>query len=475
MLAGFIFAVHPVAVASVAWISERKNTLSMVFYLLTVLAYLRFEDGGKRRWYGAAVLLFVLALLSKTSVVMLPFVLLLLAWWRRGRIERKDVVRSAPFFAASLVMGLMTVWYQYAHAGGDVAMRPEGMLSRVAATGWIVWFYIYKALVPVRLAMFYPRWDVDGANVISFLPLAALAGCFVVLWMHRKTWGKAPLLALAYFVVTAAPVLGLLKMSFMQYSLVADHLQYLPVIGVIALLAAAACCVTAKRTWRYPVAAVLLAVLAVLTWRQAGHYKNHEALWTHTIAVNDRAWAAYADRGAVYASQNRFEDALRDYGRAIELKPDYPHARYNRGNAYATLRRFDDAIRDYTRAIELKPDYTEACAARGNAYAALGRFDHAVRDYTRVIRLQPGRADAYTNRGNAHCLLGQFDRAIRDYDRAIRVNRTYAPTYSNRAQAHLGRGAYDKAWADVDACRRLGGTVPPQLLEELKKASGRDE
>ena len=408
--AGLLFGVHPVTVASVAWISERKNTLSMLLYLLAILGYLRFEDDNKRRWYAAAIVAFIAALLAKTSVVMLPFVLLLLAWRRRGRIQRKDVVRTVPFFAASLVLGLVTVWYQYGRAIGGATVRPEGWLSRVAATGWIVWFYLCKLVAPVRLAPIYPRWNVDGASMMSFLPLVVLLACVALLWVHRKRLGRAPLCALGYFLLTLAPVLGLLDMSFMRHSFVADHLQYVPLIGIIALFAAAAATcasrLTTQRTTQCVAAAALVAGLAMMTWRQAEYYKDEGTFWTRCIALNSKAWGAYSSRGDFHASRKEFARAIRDYDRTIELRPGYAEVYNNRGNVRFELEQFARAIQDYTKAIELKPQYAMA--------------------------------------------------------------------YSNRSEAHFRAKAYDKAWADVRASQNLGGTPSPAFLEALRRASGRD-
>ena len=247
-LAGVLFAVHPVAVASAAWITERKNTLPMVFYLLSLLAYLRYDERGTRRAYYLSILWFLLALLAKSSVVMLPVVLLMCAWWRRGKIARKDVLRSLPFFVLALALGLATVWFQQHNVIRHQIVRPEGWPSRVAATGWIAGFYLFKALVPAGLCAAYPRWDV-AASPVAYVPLALIAGAFALLWTRRRSWGRAPLFAMGYFVVTLLPVIGLVNMSFMKFSFVADHLQYAALIGVIAFVAAVLARAAAAAGW----------------------------------------------------------------------------------------------------------------------------------------------------------------------------------------------------------------------------------
>jgi hypothetical protein len=235
-----IFAVHPVNVESVAWIAQRKTILAMLFFLMSLLLYLKSEERPSRGLYGASVLAFVLAVLSKGSIVALPVVLLLYAWWRRGKIRRPDVIRSLPFFVISAAMSFVEIWFQYHKSIGADIVRADSLLARLAGAGTAVWFYLSKAFVPIHLMFIYPRWQIDPAKWFFWIPDAALVIVFGVCWRFRHRWGKDILFALGAYIALLLPVLGFFNIYFMKYSLVADHYQYASIISVIALAGAAA-------------------------------------------------------------------------------------------------------------------------------------------------------------------------------------------------------------------------------------------
>ena len=476
-LAGALFAVHPVAADSVAWISERKNTLSMALYLASLLAYLTWEDCPKRRWYGAAMLLFLLALLAKTSVVILPFVLLLCAWWRRGGISRRDIVRSLPFFALALALGLVTIWFQRHNAIHGMTVRSEGAASRLAASGWIAWFYLCKVLLPTGLCAIYPRWNVDGANAAAYLPLILLAAGLIWLWIRRKSFGRpfdgtqggpeqrrtgrAPFFAAAYFLIALLPVLGIVNMLFMGLSLVADHFQYLAMIGVIAFAATVLARAASARGWagRAGVAASVgcVIVLGVLTWNRAGLYGDEERLWQDNLSKNPSA-AVYNALGVARSYIGRHEQALECFDAAIRLKPELAEYRVNRAAALEGLGRFVEAIRDYDAALKLRPSDAATYNGRGNVLAHMNRPDEALWDYGAAITLRPDYGLAYYNRGNLHFNAGRLELALSDYDQAIRFRPEYARAWNNRAAVFARLGRSDEALRDFSRALDLDPT-----------------
>jgi tetratricopeptide (TPR) repeat protein len=447
-LAALIFAVHPVNVESVAWITERKNTQPMVFYLLTILLYLRFESDGRRRWYVLALCAFLIALLSKTSVVMLPFVLLGCVWWQRGNIQIKDLVRSIPFFVMSGVLGLVTVLYQSNAIGGDI-VRSGGFFPRLAAAGSAVWFYIYKAIFPYKLSFVYPRWEIDPSSTVSYLPGLILAACFVALWRYRKSWGKAPLFALGYFVVTLFPVIGFFDINFMRYSLVTDHWQYTSIIGIIALVAGGA--ISMVKSWQGQLqklacaaAVILVGVLSVLTWGQCHVYRDVEALWRDTISKNPNAWIAHNNLGTALLDQGRFEEAVAHCSEALRINPNHAKIHCALGAALAGQGRFEEATRRFSEALRLEPN-AEAHNDIGSALNELGRFEEAISHFSQAIRLRPGFAEAHANLGLGLAKQGRLGEAVPHFSEALRIEPDFEGAHYNLGLALAGQGKMKEA------------------------------
>lgn len=460
-IAAAVFAVHPVNVESVTWITQRKNVLPMFFYAASALAYLRaderFREGeASGRAYVASLALFVLALLSKTSVVVLPVALGLVAWWRRGRVDGRDVRRLAPFFALALVLGLVTMWYQRHSAIGDHVVREDGLLSRVAIAGRAAWFYLGKALLPIDLSFVYPRWPLGRVSAAAFAPLAALAAVFGVLFVFPRGWGRPLLFALGYWLVGLLPILGLVNIYFMRYSLVADHWQYTSLVGIAALVAAGlvrGCERLAGRELVAPAAAVLVGALGFLTWQQQGAYRDIDALWSDTLRENPSAWIAHAERGGVLFAAGRLPEAVHEYRAALAIDPALPDvhlslattllrsrqtaaaeehyracidldpgsagARLGLGKLLWTTGRVTDAIAEFETALELDDSLPEAHNALGTVLLEQGRAEEALSKFDRALELDPSSARAALNRGMALGDLGRFGEAIAEFERVL--------------------------------------------------------
>jgi tetratricopeptide (TPR) repeat protein len=462
-LAAAVFALHPVNVESVAWITERKNTLAMLFFVLTLLWYLRFEDTGRRRWYGMAVGAFVLALLSKTAVAPLPLVLLGLAWWRRGRVERRDLWRSVLFFAVAAVLALVTIWFQNHRAIGTEIVRADSFGSRLAGAGWAVWFYLYKALLPLNLLFVYPRWRIEAANVLSYVPGLLVVAGLVVSWCQRRSWGKVWFLGLGYFVLLLLPVLGFINIYFMRYSLVADHWQYFSIIGPVTLVAAGMTTALDRFAGRQPflkpaLCGVLLLGLGVLTWRQCGMYADVEMLWQTTIAGNAGCYLACNNLGTILLQKGQVDQAIAYFQRALEIQPDYLMAHLNLGSAFSQKGEVDKAITQFQKVLEIQPGDAKAHSNLGMVLLQKGRVDEAMVHLQKALEIEPNFAEAQNNLGWGLFQVGQLDKAIRHLQRALEIQPGLVMAHLNLGTALIQKGRVEE------------GIVHFQKAVELKPA-----
>ena len=457
-LVAAIFAVHPVNVESVAWIAERKNVLAMVFYLASLSYFVRSDSSavpagasrpsaGPSSWrcYALALAAFFLALLSKTVVAPMPFVLLGLVWWQRGKVKRADVLRVLPFFAMAAFIGSISFWFQAHRAIGADIVRADAFWARLAGAGWAIWFYAYKALLPFGLRSIYPRWQIDGGAWWSYLPGLLVAGVFVLCWRTRRTWGKAPLGGLFYFVVMLTPVLGFLDIGFMKFSLVADHWQYFAIIGPIALFAAG----IAKgyerlgpRPRRALAAAVgaMLVGLVVLTYRQSELYRDSGIFWRAVLATDADSWGAHNNLGGFLVEQGQSDEALVHFKRAVELQPGYAKAQYNLGAALREKGQVDEAIVHLQRAVDIDPHYVEAHNSLARALDQRGQVDGAMAHLERSLELNPDQAEAHNNLANVLWHRGRLRDAAAEYEKALALHPDYAAAHFNLGEVFREMG-----------------------------------
>jgi tetratricopeptide (TPR) repeat protein len=459
-LAGLVFAIHPVNVATVAWVSEQKNTLSMLFYAVAIRLYLQFDETSDWRWYAVSWSAFWLALFSKTAVVMLPVVLLGCVWWRHGRLRPIDLLRSVPFFVLSLVMGLVNVWYVYHRLMGGHRIRTVGFPFRVAAAGWVPWFYLYKALLPFSLCVIYPQWNINVSQWVSYLPGAALVGCLTLFWWKRQTWGRPLLFGMGYFVVTLFPVLGFFDQSFYQYSLVADHWQYCSIVGAIALVVGAAAAIgrrmdRPRRSVGEVAGLVALVALGMATWTRAGVYATAETLWRDTLGRNPSAWMAHNNLGLVLQGSGNVSEAIAHYEQAVRLKPDFAEAQNNLGSAWQQMGRLEEAKQHYEQAVRLAPNYAHARNNLGVVLFLLHHVPEAEAQYEEALRLEPDYAKAHFNLGLALAQLGRVPEAMEHWEQALRINPDSAEPHYYLGMALEQAGRTDEAIARYEQAVRL--------------------
>jgi tetratricopeptide (TPR) repeat protein len=466
-LAAGIFALHPVMVESVAWVTERKNVLSMIFFLGALLAYGRFNSFWKneinsprrRGAYPLAFLLFLLALLAKTATLSFPAVILLIGWWKNGRLPwRRDILPTLPFFGLAIGLSLLTAWLEKNHvgaAGSDFAMTfPE----RCLVAGRAPWFYLGKLFWPENLCFIYPRWQPDaGSWWLWLFPIAALAA-LAVPWLGRKKIGRGPATAACFFIGTLFPVLGFMNAYGMRYSFVWDHWVYLSSLGIFAGVAATAANLAGhfkKPAALFGFAAVLLPLLAILTWRQCGMYADIETLWRTALARNPGSSMVHYNLGTLFVKQGRLVEATSQFQDAIRLTPGYADEHNNLGNVLVKQGRLDEAIGQYREAIRLQPDSAEAHNNLGSVFVKQGQLDEAISHFQDAIRLQPGFAEAHYNLGTALDQQGQFDGAISQFQEAIRLQPDSAEIHYNLGSVLIKQSRLDEAIRQLQDAIRL--------------------
>ena len=468
--AALAWAVHPVQVESVAWISEMKNTQSGLFYLLASACFVRWlrrdATPAFTRRYAGAVVFALLALLSKPSTVMLPVALLLCAWWIDPVLSWKRVRWLAPFFLLSAVVSGWTIWEQKFHSG---ALGPEwnvSLLGRLLIAGRAIWFYLGKLLWPADLAFIYPRWSGEASSAaggLAWLGLVAAAAFLVS--RRRQPAVRAGWFAGAYFVALLFPVLGFFDVYFFRYAYVSDHFQYLasigPIVGGVVAVKILADALRPQPTWLVPaLGAFGIAVLGTLSFRQTRIYADERTLWQCTVRQNPACWLGRLRLGMMAIDAGDSAEALAQLSAALQLRPNDPDVYVNLGNALLQANRVPEARQAFEQALRLKPDSAEAHCNLGNAYAQTNQVPAAIQCYEAALRLNPKFVVASMNLGSALFRSGRVAEAIPRYENAVRWRPNYAEAHSNLGSALLQVGRVHDAIGHYEAALRIKPAYP---------------
>ena len=475
-LAAFLFALHPVNVESVAWISEQKNTLSLVFYLAAALAYLRFDERRSPRAYALALGCFVLALLTKTVTATLPAALLVIFWWRRGGLQwRRDVLPLLPWFALGATAGLSTAWVERALIGAQGTAFDLSLLQRSLLAGRVLLFYLGKLLWPSNLTFIYPRWTIEATTAVSWLfPLAALA-LAMALWRTRQR-ARGPLAAFLFFAGSLFPVLGFFNIYPFVYSFVADHFQYLASLGPLALAAVGLHALTAR--WpsvRQAAAPAVVALLGLLTWRQCRMYGDLLTLYRTTLARNPVCWMAAQNLGSELVNLGRLPEAIAEFERADTLRPQDGFIHYSLAVALERSSRTADALAEFERSLAFRSDYPAAHIGFANLLRDVGRNDEAAAHYRLALRLKPDFPEVECSLGEALVASGRFDEAIAWFRQARHLQPDYPAARHNLATALFATGHTTEAIAELTELLRLKPDLAAthDILGNILRKSGR--
>ncbi|MFM8702919.1 MAG: tetratricopeptide repeat protein [Planctomycetia bacterium] len=435
-LSGLLFAIHPVCVESVAWVSETKNTLSLPLFLLCCLCWVVQDeepDARRRaRFYALSIVLFLLAMLAKTSMVALPVVLLVYAWWKRGTVSFDDAVRVAPFFLISLVLGIITCSDQWGRAIGAEKIPVGGVASRIATAGMAILFYLGQIVWPVNLLPIYPRWEVDPPKAWQFLAWPVIGGAAAWIWASRGTaerpgWGRHAAFGLGFFLLMVLPVLGFVTISYKRITWVADHFIYLPMIGVIPLVGAALTrwyerAEESSRSLIMAGGAIALATCMLLSFRYANAWAGEDALWTHTLKTNHDAWQAHNRLGAKKFARGDIESAYYHFTQSTKLRPDLGETHNNLGSALMAKGRLDEAIKEFTEACRRTPQVPQMQVNLANALFQAGRFSEAADRFRALLEKEPNNPALLNNYAVTLYRQGNRGEAAQMFRRALEIN-----------------------------------------------------
>ena len=454
-LSGLVFAIHPVCVESVAWVSETKNTLSLPLFLISAICWVGQDDEAdtakRQRLYGISIVFFLLAMFAKTSIVAFPVVTLLYAWWKRGTVTMRDLIVAAPLFVVSIVLGLVTMSYQWGRAIGQEKiivgdlLSVGGFLSRTAIAGMAILHYLASIVWPVNLLPIYPRWEVDPPKAWMFLAWPLIIGGAWWMWKNRDAvslphWGRHALFAFGFFLLMVAPVLGFVTISYMRITWVADHFIYLPMISIIALLCAGVIRLfgqaqeESKPTFLAG-GALLLAALTLLSFRDAVNWMDEDHMWEHTLKHNFDAWQAHNRLGAKKFARGDVDGAHFHFQNSTRLRPDLGETHNNlgttlsaranilgqRGDQAGANREMAAAIEQFGEACRVTPHVPAIKVNLANALAAAGRFGEAGDNYRDLLEREPNNPALINNYGVTLYKMGKKEEAIVQFRRALEI------------------------------------------------------
>ncbi|MEN6459719.1 MAG: tetratricopeptide repeat protein [Thermoguttaceae bacterium] len=445
-----LFAVHPLHVESVAWLAERKDVLSGLFFSFTLLAYAGYvRRPGSWLRYAMVIATTALGLMAKPMLVTMPFVLLLLDYWPLDRMAtepgprraRRLLLEKAPLFALSALCCAVTVWAQSEAIDNGYPVALGWRLGNAAVSCAA---YVAQSLAPTGLAVLYPH---PGAELPGWQIAAAIVLLAVLSLVSLVLRRRAPFLLVGWlwFLGMLTPVIGLIQVGQQAR---ADRYTYLPQIGLWIALVWGVSWLIGQRRWAVAAcsaaAAAAVAGLAVSAWVQTSYWRDSKTLWNRTIACTGRNPIAHYNLGEALTSVGRGDEAIDAYRNAIREKPDYPEARYNLGVLLAARGQTDEAIAQYRAALQSAPDLSAAHCNLGVALASRGRFDEAIEHYQAALHISQD-ADIYNNLGNVELRLGRVDEAIAHYREALRLTPEYADAHSNLGIALLQCGRLAEA------------------------------
>lgn len=498
-LAAAIFAIHPVQVESVAWVTERKNVLSGFWYLLALHLFWSIADAAevgsatrRRMTYAASLSAFVCAVLSKSVTASLPAAIAVLLWWRNGRVTRRQGLLLAPYLILGCAAGLHTAYLEVHHVGALGAEWNWTFWERCLIAGRVPWFYLGKLAWPHPLIFIYPKWEIDAHSLRQAAYPASVLLLIATLWWQRLRWGRGPLAAVLLFGGTLFPVLGFADVYPMRFSFVADHFQYLASIGVIVL--AAASCATFVRRRQVPqvvagsAATAVLLALGGTTWLRCFDYRDRETLWTATMLDNPDCWLAPLHLAHLRFDQGRIDEAALLFGRVVDLKSGQPIEPAEMSDLHAWLARCHTVLRHPLQAEHHRREshkYMQQLVGDpfqnqfdvhfgcGILHRRFREFDEANRAFLRALEIDPLHAECNCELGELLLNAGRYDESVACLQRALQGDPRHLRAQLLLAQVYQEQGKLSEARQAAEAAVDIRPDYLParMLLDRLQAAA----
>ncbi len=477
-----LFVTHPIYVQSVAWIAERKNGVVLVFFLLSLRSYWQFEKVNTAKnwgWYGLALAAFVMALLSKTSAIMLPVLLVILRVWQRRSWDRGVVWQLVPFFVLAAGLGWVRIWFELNAFGAQTLSH--SFSERLLVAGHVPFFYLSKLVWPYPLIFTYPSWSLDFQAIRSYVPWLSIVVSLGILGWKYQSWGRSPLFGLLAFGLSLFPVMGFFPNAWMQFSFVADHWVHLPSLPLLIVLVEGfirlglniqqrvesfnneAELAVSTKAFMCSIGGTIVCVLGGLTWNQTQIYFNHTTLWQATLKHHPESWVAYQELGREALAAKDYQKALVLSDKALSIDAQLSDALNNRGLALFHLKKYEAALQSYRQALEGNPNSTEVHNNLGLFYLHFKNVPQALTHFQDALNLNPYYADAYYNRANAYFQAKQYAAALQDYAAVIRLQPEHTRTYNNRGLLRVQLKQYEAAIDEFTQALRVAPLHPLAL------------
>lgn len=455
LIVAVLFAIHPMHLESVAWISERKDVLFTFFFLLSSLSYMRYTHTGKVQHLAGSLGLFLLSCLSKPAAVTLAPTLVIIDWYMGRKFNQKAILDKIPYFIIALIFGIVTFIIQRDTAVSDFAAYT--MFQRIMFASYGMVIYIIKLFVPYNLAVLHPYPNVpEGLTTFYYIaPLLVAALIAAVIWSVQKT--KVVAFGFLYYLINVALVLQFMSVGM---AIISERYTYVPYIGLFFILAMGFDYLRRQRPQlALPLTAIMvgyIVVMSVVTYNRTALWKNSDTLWTDVIKkYPNKAPVAHNNRGTYYRAEKQMQKALEDFNLAIQLLTDYQLAYVNRGNVYFSLNENEKALADYNKGLEIKKDDAKAFCNRAAVYFQLGQYEKAIEDGTNALKYKPIYPDAWMNRGVTYAVLGKHPEAIKDFTDYVAHQKDNPKIFNWRGISHVALKQYQQAIDDFNTAIKM--------------------